>query len=232
MIKLKKGQKNKRSQTTSLKKHRNGWVQVEKPERSLCMQSLCLCVCVMCIEPYCTFDRMKSNDQIDVTLIAFIINDHTFSLTHPLSHQCNAGYHLPKSKQKNHPLRKFTSKLWASSEIVSHSVYHGLCHRTGASLHNTETIHFINLKHFPGRDTSIIIYWLFLFGLLSFWFLFRPFSVLVCCLQHTCTHTDAHKHFLCSSIPGLFDITRSIWIYGQLFYLSLKYIIQNDHIKW
>lgn len=111
MIKIKKGRKTNITKELSQKKKRGMAELRQKNVSEVCTCNRYVCVCVMCIGLYCTFDWMKSNDQIDVTLIAFIINDHTFSLPHPLSHQFDAGYHLPKSKQKNHPFRKFTSKL-------------------------------------------------------------------------------------------------------------------------
>lgn len=97
--------KNKKGRKTNIvkqlcKKRTMKWLRSGRKTRvcAVCVQSLCLSPC-MRIGPYCTFDWMKSNDQIDVTLIAFVINDRTFSLVHPLP-----AYRLPKSKQKK-PMR-------------------------------------------------------------------------------------------------------------------------------
>lgn len=187
----KKGRKNKHDRRTFLKKeNRNGWVQVEKWEWSVCMQSPCLCLCNV----YRTLLHLRSDE---VERPNWCHSDcvrnkwpHFFTLSPSLT-PMRCWLSFAEIKAKNPCVSKIYIKtlsivwnriVWRISWIVSQPV----------------SIHFINLKYFPGRDTSIIIYWLFLFGLLSFWFRLVLFLFLVCCWQHT----DAHKHFLCPSTAG------------------------------
>lgn len=176
------------------------------------------CACVCLCNVYRTLLHLRS-DEVERPNWCHsdcVHNKWPHFFTHSIRVAC--CYHLPKSKQKNHPFRKFTSKLWASSKsyriswIVSQPVSH-----------HTNTIHFINLKHFPGRDTSIIIYWLFLFGLLSFW-VFCPFFG---SFQHT--HTDINIFYV---HPFLALWHHSINSDTVNCFISLKYMTKNDHIKW
>lgn len=177
----------------------------QKNVSEVCACNRYACVCVMCIGPYCTFDWMKSNDQIDVTLIAFIINDHTFSLPHSLSHQCIAGYHLPKSKQKTIRFenlhQNFEHRL-KSYRIVSQPVDNPFYQ-----------FEVFSRQRYEHNYLLVISVWVFVI-LVSF----GPFSVFGFVVCSTHTHTDAHKHFLCSSIA---DSVTSLdqFDYGQLFYL-------------